>query len=270
MPCSTRFDVAVVEAQVDLSSGCSRMKRSTSGTSTRRPNATEVLMRSCAAAPATAAAPPGCRPPRARARSLALLVVERADLGRASRRACCGAAAARPAAPRAAATCLVAVGWVMPRSAEALLKLPVSTTRTKSCTPVMRSMARIYADAAVAPGLFRRGIALMPPAWVLRPGARRRPSRPAIRTDRRHAMAKMKAVDGRRAGDGKGRHHAGLRRARRRDQPAVRGAARARQSSPTSWRATSKAPRTWPRATRAPRPATSACASAPPARPAPT
>ena len=40
--------------------------------------------------------------------------------------------------------------------------------------------------------------------------------------------------------------------------------------SPTCWRATSRAPRTWPRATRAPWPATSACASAPRGRPAPT
>jgi hypothetical protein len=38
----------------------------------------------------------------------------------------------------------------------------------------------------------------------------------------------------------------------------------------TSWRATSKAPRTWPRAIPAPRPATSASASAPRGRPAPT
>jgi hypothetical protein len=47
-------------------------------------------------------------------------------------------------------------------------------------------------------------------------------------------------------------------------------ALRERRASPTSWRATSRARRTWPRATPAPRPATSACASAPAARPAPT
>ena len=47
---------------------------------------------------------------------------------------------------------------------------------------------------------------------------------------------------------------------------AMRGATR----SATCWRATSRARPTWPTATRAPRPATSASASAPRARPAPT
>ena len=41
-------------------------------------------------------------------------------------------------------------------------------------------------------------------------------------------------------------------------------------ASSTSWPGTSRAPRTWPRATPGPRPATSASASAPPDRPAPT
>ena len=45
-----------------------------------------------------------------------------------------------------------------------------------------------------------------------------------------------------------------VRRARRGDQPALRGAAQARHRSATSWRATSRALRTWPRAIRAPRP----------------
>jgi hypothetical protein len=51
--------------------------------------------------------------------------------------------------------------------------------------------------------------------------------------------------------------------------PLVRRPARTPEIA-TSWRGTWKAPRTWPRATPVPAPATSACASAPPARPAPT
>ena len=48
------------------------------------------------------------------------------------------------------------------------------------------------------------------------------------------------------------RRHHGVRRARRRDQPAVLGAEGARQHHAHPRRATSKARRTWPRATRAP------------------
>jgi hypothetical protein len=63
---------------------------------------------------------------------LAALVVERAGLG--GRDAARGAVQqARARWRSASATALVAVGWVVPSSAAALLKLPVSTTRTKIC-----------------------------------------------------------------------------------------------------------------------------------------
>ena len=50
-----------------------------------------------------------------------------------------------------AATALVAVGWVMPNSAAAFEKLPVSTMRMKRATAAMRSMGP---DSALQAGRY--------------------------------------------------------------------------------------------------------------------
>ena len=113
-------------------SGCSRMNFSASGVSTRRPKATEVLMRSC---PRTVLCSSAARlSVSSSSRWMALhsiLVVERADLGRAH---AAGVAVEQPArrAGLQRGDVLGRRRLVMPRSDEALLKLPVSTMRANS------------------------------------------------------------------------------------------------------------------------------------------
>ena len=197
---------------------------------------------------------------------LALVVVERADLG--------GGDAARAAMQQPRAQPLLERGHVLGRGGLRDAELGGGLAEAagldhadEELQPVMRSMARaMLARSRAPPAHSARNSTYRPLGFTERAGA----ATIAATFNRRRRWLEDEGGDGRGAGDGKGRRDAGLRRARRGDQSAVRGAARARSRSRTCWRATSRARRTWPRATRAPRPATSACASAPRARPAPT
>ena len=234
-----------------------------SGTSTRRPNATEVRDAQRAADAALQQRGQVVGVLDLVRDGLALVVVQRADLGRAH--------AARRAVQQARAQALLHRGHGLGGGglgdAEVGRGLAEAAGLDDADEEGDGGDAVHGPDGSRArPSIFHHGIAKMPRP-VFTPGPARRTITPSIAGD---PDGKDEGRDGRGAGDGEGRRDPGLRRARRGHQPAVRGAARARHRSPTCWRATSRAPRTWPRATRGPRPATSACASAPRARPAPT
>src|SRR5688572_10305429 len=108
-----------------------------------------------------------------------------------------------------AATALVAVGCVMPRSPAARLKLPVSTTRMKSCTPVMRSMAATVTATGTA---IPPRNSSYPLTWVHKrvPAADH-----CARPDKEQDDGEDEGRHGGGAGDGEGRREPGFRRARR-------------------------------------------------------
>src|SRR5690606_18822424 len=117
----------------------------------------------------------------------------------------------------ASATALVAVGCVVPSAAAALLKLPVSTTRTKICMPATLSIP----ECIHAKGHIPTRNKTYPRAGI--------PSRPApnhhrVRPNQGAGYGEDEGRDGRGAGAGEGRRDPGLRRAGGRHQPAVRAA----------------------------------------------